>query len=58
MFLIRADASNIIGSGHLKRAKNLSNYLKIILRHTIYCRNLEGSRTDIKKTRFKIQIFE
>ena len=54
MFLIRADASNIIGSGHLKRAKNLSNYLKKNnLSHTIYCRNLEGSRLILKKLDLK-----
>ena len=54
MFLIRADASNIIGSGHVKRAKNLSNYLKKNnISHSIYCRNLEGSRMILKKLDLK-----
>ena len=54
MFLIRADASNIIGSGHLKRAKNLSIYLSNNnIKHSIYCRNLEGSKLIIKKFNFK-----
>lgn len=56
MFLIRADASNIIGSGHLKRAKNLSNYLSNNnIKHSIYCRNLEGSRLILKKFNFKFK---
>ena len=54
MFLIRADASNIIGSGHLKRASILSNYLKKNnIKHYTYCRNLEGATLILKKFNFK-----